>query len=94
MAGVQSEVMSPRVKNWIVLVLAVLLVFGVTVAIGLKLLPGPHTDTDYLVVGSIATLLALAALFGVLLATVFKGSGAFFQRRQRGAGADTEPKVE
>lgn len=81
--------MNPRTKNWLVLAAAVILVFGVTVAIGLKLLPSPHTDTDYLVVGSIATLLALAALFGVLLATVFKGSGAFFQRRVRDAKPDS-----
>jgi len=80
--------MDARLRNWIVLGVAVVLVFGATTAIGLKLLPAPHTDTDYLVVGSISTLLALAALFGVLLATVFKGSGTFFRRRERGSATE------
>lgn len=75
--------MSQRVKNVLVLVAAVVLVFGVATAIGLKLVPQPHTDTDYLVIGSVATLLALAALFAVLLATVFKSGGPLIRRRQR-----------
>lgn len=83
--------MSSRVKNWIVLAVAVILVFGVTVAIGLRLAPQPHTDTDYLVIGSIATLLALAALFGVLLITFFKSPGALVRRRQRRAESGTTP---
>jgi hypothetical protein len=82
--------MSSRVKNYVVLAAAVILVFGVTAAIGLKLAPEPHTDTDYLVIGSISTLLALAALFGVLLVTVLRGPGALVRRRPktRPAGAD------
>lgn len=71
----------------IVLVAAVLLVFGVTTAIGLRLVPQPHTDTDYLVIGSIATLLALAAMFAVLLSTVFKSGSPLIRRRQRGTSA-------
>ena len=48
------------------------IVFGVTVAIGLRLLPEPHSETDYLVVGSIATFLSLGVLFAVLIATWIK----------------------
>lgn len=78
----------------LVLVAAVLLVFGVTTAIGLRLVPQPHTDTDYLVVGSVATLLALAAMFGVLLTTVFKSGSPLIRRRQRGTSADSAPPAE
>lgn len=80
--------MSQRVKNIVVLVAAVVLVFGIATAIGLKLVPQPHTDTDYLVIGSVATLLALAALFAVLLATVFKSGSPLIRRRPR---ATTDP---
>jgi hypothetical protein len=86
--------MSPRVKKLIVLLAAVLLVFGVTTAIGLKLVPQPHTDTDYLVVGSVATLLALAAMFGVLLTTVFKSGAPLIRRRQRGTSANPDTPSE
>lgn len=59
------------------------IVFGVTVAIGLKLLPVPHSETDYLVVGSIATFVSLAVLFGVLIATYVRSPEIFFKRRKR-----------
>lgn len=83
--------MSPRVKNFAVLVAAVLSVFGVTAAIGLKLVPEPRTDTDYLVIGSIATLLALAALFGVLFLTIFKSSEPLIRRRPRTTPGQNQP---
>ena len=57
---------------------AAAIVFGVTILIGLKLLPGEHTDTDYLVVGSVATFLSLGVLAAVLVGTwmrVPKGAG-------------------
>ncbi len=59
------------------------IVFGVTVAIGLRLLPEPHSETDYLVVGSIATFISLAVLFGILIATWVKSPEILFKRRKK-----------
>jgi hypothetical protein len=67
--------------RWITLAGAVIIVFGVTVALGLKLIPLPHTDTDYLAIGSAATLLSLLALFAALLATWLKTKHLLYIRR-------------
>lgn len=57
------------------------LLFAVTVALLLKLIPGPHRDIDYLVVGGVATLICLLALFIVLIATIFRAPDTFFRKR-------------
>jgi len=44
-----------------------LVVFAVTVAILLQVLPGPHKSTDYLVAGAVATLLCILLLFFLLI---------------------------
>jgi len=62
---------------------AIVIVFGIVVAVGLRLLPAPHTDSDYWVVGSVATLLALGGLFLVLITTWVKTPNVFFKRRER-----------
>jgi Na+/melibiose symporter-like transporter len=49
------------------LTLGMVLIFGVTVAILLAVMPGPHKSTDYLVIGCVATLLCLLLLFVVLI---------------------------
>jgi Na+/melibiose symporter-like transporter len=53
----------------IALTLGMLMIFGVTVAILLAVMPGPHKPTDYLVIGCVATLLCLLLLFVVLINT-------------------------
>ena len=73
------------------------IVFGVTLAIGLKLLPGPHTETDYLVVGSVATFLCLGVLFAVLITTWIRTPDVFFKKRGSPESGDTpgpEPPPE
>ncbi len=67
----------------LMLVASAVIVFGVTVAIGLKILPGPHNETDYLVVGSVATFLALVVLFAVLLTTWLRSPDIFFRKRTK-----------
>ena len=42
-------------------------IFAVTVAALLRVMPGPHKPTDYLVIGCVATLLCLLLLFVVLI---------------------------
>jgi hypothetical protein len=66
---------------------AAAIVFAVTVALGLKVLPAPHSETDYLVVGSVATFLSLGVLFAVLITTWIKSPEVFFKKPR---AADTE----
>lgn len=72
----------------LMLAASAVIVFGVTVAIGLKLVPGPRNETDYLVIGSIATLLALGVLFAVLLTTWLRSPDIFFRRRPKTVSED------
>ena len=67
----------------LVLFLGVLFVFAAVAAIMVKVMPGPLKDSDFLVIGSVATLVALMALFFGLIATSGKKSGVFFQRRKK-----------
>ncbi|MBI4894013.1 MAG: hypothetical protein HY821_25575 [Acidobacteria bacterium] len=68
---------------------AAVIVFGVTVAIGMKLVPPPRTESDYLVIGSVATFLSLIVLFAVLLTTWLKAPEVFFKKRpKRPAGEE------
>ncbi len=53
----------------VALAIGVLLLFGVTIAVLLAVMPGPHKSTDYLVIGCVATLLCLLLLFVVLIGT-------------------------
>ncbi len=53
----------------IALALGMLMIFGLTVAVLLTVMPGPHKSTDYLVIGCVATLLCLLLLFVVLINT-------------------------
>ena len=76
--------MALTASRWLSLVAAVVVVFGVTVAIALQLVPGPHSETDYLVIGSVATLLSLVVVFVVLMITSPKASDMLFRRRPRG----------
>ena len=46
---------------------ALVIIFGLTVAVLLTVMPGPHKSTDYLVIGCVATLLCLLLLFVVLI---------------------------
>jgi len=49
------------------LTLGMVMIFGVTIAILLVVMPGPHKPTDYLVIGCVATLICLLLLFVVLI---------------------------
>ncbi len=47
--------------------LGMVMIFALTVAVLLTVMPGPHKSTDYLVIGCVATLLCLLLLFVVLI---------------------------
>jgi hypothetical protein len=62
---------------------AALCVFVVVAALMLKLMPAPLKESDYMVIGSVATLLALGVLFLVLVSTTLKSSDVFFKKRRK-----------
>ena len=62
---------------------AAICVFVVVAAIMTKLMPDPLKESDYLVIGSVATLVSLLVLFVVLLSTSMKASDVFFKRRRK-----------
>lgn len=63
--------------------LAALCVFVVVAAIMIKLMPSPLKDSDYLLIGSVSTLLALLVLFLALVSTTLKSPDVFFKRRKK-----------
>ena len=65
------------------LALAMVLVFAAVSVITLKVMPAPLKDSDYLIIGSVATLVSLLVLFVLLVTTSGKASSVFFKRRQK-----------
>jgi hypothetical protein len=61
----------------------VVLVFAAVAVIMLKVMPAPLKDADYLIIGSVATLVSLLALFVVVVMTSGQGSSVFFKRRKK-----------
>jgi hypothetical protein len=70
-------------KRGLMLGAAALCVFVVVAAVMLKLMPAPLKESDYMVIGSVATLLALGVLFLVLVSTTLKSSDVFFRKRRK-----------
>lgn len=67
----------------LILILAGLCVFAIVAAIMVKVMPGPLKDSDFMVIGSVATLVALLVLFLVLISTTMKSSNLFFKKRRK-----------
>ena len=67
----------------ILLVLGGVCVFGVAALVMLQLMPAPLKDSDYLVIGSVATLVSLLVMFLVLIATRLKSPDLFFKKRKK-----------
>lgn len=65
------------------LVLAMVLVFAAVAVIMLKVMPAPLKDADYLIIGSVATLVSLLILFMILVTTSGRASSVFFKRRKK-----------
>jgi hypothetical protein len=63
--------------------LAVVFIFAAVTAIMLKVMPAPLKDSDYLIVGSVATMVSLVTLFVLVAMTSGKASGVFFKRRKK-----------
>jgi amino acid transporter len=66
-----------------VLILSGVCVFAVAAAVMIAIMPSPLKDSDYLVIGSIATLVSLLVMFIALLATRLKSPDPFFKKRKK-----------
>jgi len=75
--------------KWTGVAAGVILAFGAVVAGLLRAIPSPHTPFDYLIVGTLATLLSLVVLFALVGGISF---ATFFRRRPR--GTRTEQRSE
>lgn len=64
------------------LALAALCVFAVVAGILIKVMPAPLKDADFMIIGSVATLVALLAMFLVMVSTT-KSSNVFFKKRRK-----------
>jgi hypothetical protein len=70
-------------KRGLVLGALVVCVFVVVAAVMVKLMPAPLKESDYMVIGSVATLVSLGVVFGVLVSTTMKSSDIFFKKRRK-----------
>ena len=68
----------------LLLALALVFMFAAVAGIMLKVMPAPLKDSDYLIIGSVATMVSLLLLFVLLNATSGKASSVFFKRRKKG----------
>jgi Na+/melibiose symporter-like transporter len=57
--------------------------FAGSILVLIRLLPGPHTERDYFIIGCMATLISLVALFLIVISTSIKTPNPFFKRRKR-----------
>jgi hypothetical protein len=68
-------------RGWM-LGLAGVCVFAVVVGVMLSVMPAPLKDSDYMVIGSVATLVALLIVFLVVISTA-KSRNVFFKKRPK-----------
>jgi uncharacterized membrane protein len=57
--------------------------FGISIIVLTRLLPGPHTERDYFIIGCLSTLVSLFVLFLIVISTWLKTPNPFFKRRRR-----------
>ena len=57
--------------------------FGISAVTLTRVLPGPHTEKDYFLIGCMATLVSLVAVFLIVITTWIKTPNLFFKRRKR-----------
>lgn len=70
-------------RSTLALILVGLATFLVVAVLLIQLMPEPLGDTDYLLAGSVATLVALLSVFLTLISTRLKTKDIFFKRRKK-----------
>ncbi len=68
-------------RGWM-LGLAAVCVFAIVAVVMLNLMPAPLKDSDYMVVGTVATVVSLLVLFLAVISTV-KSRNVFFKKRRK-----------
>ncbi|MBM3738604.1 MAG: hypothetical protein FJW39_22730 [Acidobacteria bacterium] len=76
--------MEPRLGRIVLLVFAAITAFAGVVGLLLMFFPEPRQNTDYLVVGTLATFASLLAIFVLVVAGVLRSSDGLFFRRKNG----------
>jgi len=66
-------------------------VFALVAGVMIGLMPAPLKSSDYMVVGSVATLVALLILFLVVLKTS-RSSNVFFKKRKKPGARSQKPE--
>ena len=64
------------------LVAGLTMIFVVSVAVLMRIMPGPHRPTDYLVIGTLATFTCLVVLFVINVTVGSDARDVFFKRRK------------
>lgn len=59
--------MEKRTSRWLTLGGGIVVLFIATIAILLKIIPQPHRNLDYLVIGAVATFLSMILLWIALM---------------------------
>ena len=72
-----------RIGRILVLTFGLLAIFVAVALSLLQIIPGPHRNTDYLVIGAIATFVSMAVLFVVLIKTWVKTPDLFYKRKEK-----------
>ena len=62
---------------------ALVFIFVAVAGIMVEVMPAPLKDSDYLVIGTVSTLVSMLALFLLLITTSGKKSNVFFKRRKK-----------
>jgi ABC-type Fe3+-siderophore transport system permease subunit len=70
-------------RNKFVVALAVVFTFAVISLLMIKLLPEPHADFDFMLTGTVATLVSMLVLFLMLIGPRLKSGGVFVKRRRK-----------
>jgi hypothetical protein len=68
-------------RGWM-LGLAGVCVFGIVAGVMLAVMPAPLKESDYMVIGTVATLVALLVLFLVVI-SITKSREVFFKKRRK-----------
>jgi hypothetical protein len=75
--------MSSNAGRALMLVGVAVALFGISIIVITQLLPGPHTERDYFIIGCLSTLVSLFVLFLLVISTWMKTPNPFFKKRKR-----------
>jgi uncharacterized membrane protein len=75
--------MSSNASRALMLLGVAVALFGFSIVVLTRLLPGPHTERDYFIIGCLATLVSLFVLFLLVISTWIKTPNPFYKRRKR-----------